>query len=215
MCMWSELGSSPLIPSDSKLGTSTCAGTFVLQKTKSNRKDGQLWSGWLQNWFHLWCLFPLCWFQTLVRIPVKNLKLTHLKSVTVETFVSSHRWLGSFKACLNCKQSQSGHHSCEGEYSCWEIPPQHLQGTPRAIASQDIFMCKNWSICKENNMPILPLHMFRENDGIVCKLPSVTSDLGPNGFMNTFLESHSFTENQFALHNKQLNWVTSKAPYLE
>lgn len=42
------------------------------------------------------------------------------------------------------------------------------------------------------NISILLLHMFSENDVIVYKLPSVTLDLGPNGFMNTFLEPRSF-----------------------
>lgn len=85
---------------DSKLGTNlwTCFDTFVHQeKKKKPRKDGQLWSGWLQNWYLPLMPVHFVLIPNSVRIIIKNLKLTHLKSITVETFVPSHRWLGVLK----------------------------------------------------------------------------------------------------------------------
>lgn len=79
---------------DSKLGTilCTCADIFVHQENKKQpRKDGQLWSGGLQNWYLPLMPTGFVLIPNSVRITIKNLKLTHLKSLTVETCVPSHR----------------------------------------------------------------------------------------------------------------------------
>jgi hypothetical protein len=85
-----------------------------------------------------------------------------------------------------------------------------LQGTSRVIQAQQILREEG------NNTPILPFHKLRGNGGMVgtnslslwCRSRGIYEQL--------FTVVHLYVEDQFALHNEQLNFSgTPQVPYLQ